>query len=159
MRRPVFVLAFTAAIIFGLGASAISANVRKLSQAQTDYLTQCGGCHGVTGVSAPSNVPTLRGRVGYFLCLQAGRDYLVGLPNVALAPLDDRRLANVMNYVAFTLGNAKHSDGAFPFTPGEVRRARERTLAIARPVAARAAIVEEISIRCGVPAETLSFRP
>ncbi len=76
-----------------------------LTVAQSDYVEHCSGCHGMQGNSAPADIPVLRGRVGYFLCTPAGRDYLIRLPNVAYSAIGDNdELADMMNFVAFGLG-------------------------------------------------------
>ncbi|HWS65867.1 MAG TPA: hypothetical protein VN325_24155, partial [Steroidobacteraceae bacterium] len=81
------------------GASDESA--APLTPGQSHYLESCGGCHGIQGSSWKRDIPELRGAVGQFLCTAAGREYIVRLPNVAFANMDDRMLAEVMNFVVF----------------------------------------------------------
>ena len=70
----------------------LRAGESELTPAQSDYLEQCGGCHGIQGNTAPAPVPVLRARVGYFMCTEAGRRYLIRLPNVSYARVDDESL-------------------------------------------------------------------
>ena len=126
MKRLLLALPLLAA-----ASSSAGAETARLDHAQSLYLTRCGGCHGIEGVSVPE-VPTLRNRAGRFLGSEAGRSYMVQLPNVALSLIrDDQDLADVLNFVAFGLGGASVPNGAGPFTAEEVRRLRDAT-ALAR---------------------------
>lgn len=100
------------------------ASVPVLPGVQGNYLTGCGGCHGVQGHSGRSVVPDLAGHVGYFLCTPAGREYLIRLPNVAFANLSSADLATMMNFVVFRLGAGSAPQGAKPYTEEEVARLR-----------------------------------
>jgi hypothetical protein len=99
-----------------------------MSAAQSHYLESCGGCHGILGSSSKKEVPELRGAVGQFLCTPAGREYIVRLPNVAFADLDDRQLADVMNFVVFGLGGLSIPPGARPYSAAEVGALRTQPL-------------------------------
>jgi len=124
-----------------------------LPAVQVAYLTSCGGCHGVEGVSAPRAVPTLRHLTGTFLCTAEGRQYLVRLPDVALSVLSDRMLTKVINWVAFDLG-APVAAGpeARPYTVAEVMRLRRHPFTNIRLARYRAQVVAHIAARCAVPA-------
>ena len=125
---------------------------RPLPPAQVAYLTSCGGCHGIEGVSAPGAVPTLRGLTGSFLCTRQGRDFLIRLPDVALTPLSDRRLTEVMNFVVFDIG-APVAGGrpARPYTVAEVARLRREALTDTGLTAYRNRVVAGLAARCTVP--------
>jgi hypothetical protein len=123
-----------------------------LPAAQVAYLTSCGGCHGIEGVSAPGAVPTLRGLTGSFLCTRQGRDFLIRLPDVALAQLSDRTLTAVMNFVVFEVG-APVAGGraARPYTVAEVARLRRAPLTGTGLTATRNRVVAGLAARCAVP--------
>jgi hypothetical protein len=127
--------------------------VSRLPAAQVAYLTSCGGCHGIEGVSAPGAVPTLRGLTGSFLCTREGRDFLIRLPDVALAQLSDRALTEVMNFVVFDVG-APVAGGrpARPYTVAEVARLRREPLTGTGLTATRNRVVAGLAARCSVPA-------
>jgi hypothetical protein len=127
--------------------------VSRLPAAQVAYLTSCGGCHGIEGVSAPGAVPTLRGLTGSFLCTREGRDFLIRLPDVALAQLSDRALTEVMNFVVFDVG-APVAGGraARPYTLAEVARLRREPLTGTGLTATRNRVVAGLAARCAVPA-------
>ncbi len=157
MRIAVPVMAAIAAI----AAAAVAARaadapnpsrVTELSATQVAYLTSCGGCHGVEGVSAPHAIPTLRRLTGRFLCTAEGRAFIIRLPDVALASLSDRMLAQVMNFVVFDLGApAAAGRHARPYTAAEVGRLRKQPLTGAGLTAYRDHVVADLGARCPVP--------
>lgn len=146
------------------GGSAIAAdnyaterNAVTLSPAQTRFILSCGGCHGTLGQSPPKSVPTLRGSAGYFLCTPEARDYIIRLPNVSRALLDDQALADVMNFVTFELGERSAPPGAVRFTAREVREIRARPLNTQPLNAYRRKIVKQLVRDCGAPAAMLEY--
>ena len=117
-----------AAGILATACLAGNAAVPRLSRPQSNYLLACGGCHGENGVSNSRLVPELYGQVGYFLNTPAGREYLVRLPNVAFADMNDQDLAEVMNFLVFTLGAGSAPANASRYSRAEVARLRRRPL-------------------------------
>jgi len=112
-------------------AVAAAAATAPLPPGQRHYTQSCGGCHGLLGVSARQDVPVLRDRVGYLLCSREGRDYMVRLPNIAFAAMDDATLASALNFMVFGLaGNSvpKRPELMRPFTAQELARLRSRPL-------------------------------
>jgi hypothetical protein len=128
-------------------------SVTRLSATQVAYLTHCGGCHGIEGISAPGAVPTLRGLTGSFLCTQQGREFIIRLPDVGLSTLSDRELTDVMNFVVFDIG-APVAGGkpAPPYTVAEVARLRRQPLTNTGLTAYRNQVVAGLAVRCQVPA-------
>ena len=63
-----------------------------------DYLVHCSGCHQQNGAGVADLVPPLSG-LAPFLATPEGRAYLVRVPGVAQAALDDERLATLLNWV------------------------------------------------------------
>ena len=109
------------------------------------------------GNSAPADIPVLRDRVGYFMCLQKGREYLIRLPNVAYSAIaDNQELADLMNFVVFGLGGHSVPKGTKPFTATEVRKLRANALATQSLISVRAEIVEKLVNSCSVP-ESMRF--
>jgi len=126
-----------------------------LPAAQRDYLLQCGGCHGIQGLSAGRLVPTLKGQVGAFLCLDQGREYIARLPNVAFAPVDDQRLTDLLNYMASLDDNAYPQARAF--TTAEVARFRKTPLVAERLTEVRRSVVDQVVKRCGGPVRLYDY--
>lgn len=130
----------------------------SLNDVQSTYLQFCGGCHGIQGTSAPREVPSLRGQVGSFLCTREGRAYLVRLPNVALAPVSDQMLADVMNFVVFEIGGPRSTARAVaPFTVAEVAQLRKQPLTDTGLAAYRTRIVADLIERCAAPASLRAY--
>lgn len=128
--------------------------------ARSDYVEQCGGCHGVQGVSAPAQLPQLRDRVGYFMCTPATRAYLLRLPNIAHSRItDNQQLADLVNYVVFGLGGASTPADARPFTAEEVAHERRFALSSVSLKAERARHVEAAIRTCHAPAALRALYP
>ena len=98
------------------------------SKVQSDYMLACGGCHGETGRTNARFVPDLTDRVGYFMRTPEARAYLVRLPNVSAAALDDEALAGVLNFMVWTIGGASAPPASERFTAREVGEQRQQRL-------------------------------
>jgi mono/diheme cytochrome c family protein len=154
--RPLALLA--ALLAAASGRLSADPAVTPLSASQSTYLQRCGGCHGIQGISNPTVVPTLRGQVGQFLCTQEGREYLLRLPSIATSPLSDRQVADLMNFVVFSLGDAQPDAVRAPlFQSGEVHESRRKPLNEVALVKYRAAVVEALIQRCGASPELRSY--
>ena len=128
--------------------------------AQSDYVENCGGCHGVQGVSAPAELPQLRNRVGYFMCTPEARAYLIRLPNVAHSRIrDNQELADLVNFVIFGLGGTSTPPGTRPFSAEEVAYERKFALSSASLKAERARHVETAIRKCHAPVSLRAFYP
>lgn len=139
------------------------AAIAAMSPGQRSYTEGCGGCHGLSGVSASSLVPPLKDSVGRFFCIREGRDYVVRLPNVAFANMSDDRLAQVLNFVVFGLGGDSVPSGphASPYTSAEVHRLRANPLKATDLVEARRAVLAKSEQACrtngAIPADTRNY--
>ncbi|HWQ37700.1 MAG TPA: cytochrome c [Burkholderiales bacterium] len=121
-----------------------------------DYSRNCQGCHGHTGVSV-SEVPDLKDRVGYFVHTPEGRRFLVQVPGVALSMLDDRRLADLLNWMLRAYSAAQLPEDFEPYTEREVATLRKAPLAKVLPV--REQVIRGL-VRSGVidAPERLAFK-
>lgn len=121
--------------------------------AQSDFVEQCSGCHGVRGSSVPAHLPELKDRVGWFMCTPGSRAYLLRLPNVAHSRLtDNHQLADLMNYVIFVLGGKSAPPGTKPFTADEVAHERQFALTSGSLSAERLRLANEAIRKCHAPA-------
>ena len=93
------------------------------SEPRFDFTLNCSGCHGLDAHGSAS-VPTLVG-TGALLSSAKGRDYLIRVPGVAQSPLDDGRLAALMNWMLVEIGGATNLT---PYTAAEVGRLRKDPL-------------------------------
>jgi hypothetical protein len=118
-------------IFFGLLLAAdlrATEPIVQFTPRQSDFVLACAGCHGLDGLSNSKVVPSLKGRVGYYLNLPEGRAYLSRLPNVAFAPMNDQKLAAVLNYMVFEIGGGSTPAGAKPYDAAEVGKLRKQPL-------------------------------
>ena len=104
------------------------AETTQLPTVRANYLLNCGGCHGLDGVSNSTLVPDLKDQVGFFLNLPEGRDYVARLPNVAFSLTTDEALAGLLNYVVFTLGGNSTPRQTKPYSAREVAQLRRKPL-------------------------------
>lgn len=117
--------AAAAVVLAGLGLLAGPAG----ADARADYLLHCAGCHLADGRGLPPEVPRLAGTLGRLVASPAGRDYLARVPGAAQAPIDDRRLAAVLNWLLLELNGDMLPVDFRPLGAAEVGRARQRVLA------------------------------
>jgi hypothetical protein len=133
---------------------------REMTLAQSNYVEHCGGCHGIQGDAAPAKLPSLRGRVGWFMCTPEARTYLMRLPNVARSRLTDNQdLADLLNFMVFGLGGASTPKDAKAFTAAEVARERQSPYTSVSLVKVRADMVDTLIKRCGAPASLKLMYP
>ncbi len=114
--------------------------VTPMSRPSQLYAANCQGCHGERGVSVPE-IPPLAGRIGYFVRIPAGRDYLLQVPNVALNPNSDAAIAEIMNWALTTFSRAQLPADFQPYTAEEVGRLRRTRIDVA---ARRRQVIEQL---------------
>jgi hypothetical protein len=122
------------------------APLETFSGARADFAFRCKGCHGFAGEGIPGHVPRLDGFVGWFTHVPGGRDYLMRVPGVARAKLDDERLAGVLNWMLETYGGDAVAPGFARYSAAEVSDARRRPL-IKERAPTRAALIQELRFR------------
>lgn len=104
-------------------------SVAPTTHARARWVLHCAGCHGVDGAGTEAGrVPDLR-RLGAFLRVDGGRQFVIKVPGVMGSGLDDAQVAEVTNWVLSTLAAGSVPDGHRPFTAAEVAQARQRPLA------------------------------
>ena len=150
-------LALLLGVLAPLAGAAEPASIPVFTKIQSDYLLACGGCHGENGVSNSRRVPDLAGQVGYFLNTAEGRAYLVRLPNVAAAALDDRALADVMNFMVWDIGSGSAASTAARFTAAEVGMLRKQPLNDVNLRGLRQRLVETLIADHGAPASLRDY--
>ncbi len=109
---------------------------------EINYMLHCQGCHRPDGSGAPGAVPDLRGHVSVFLGSPAGRAFLVRVPGSANAPLSDRELAEVLDWIVRRFDPAHVPADFAPYTAAEVAELRGQ--ALTRVSDERAAILEAL---------------
>jgi hypothetical protein len=122
------------------------APLETFTGARADFAFRCKGCHGFAGEGTPGHVPRLDGFVGFFTQVDGGRDYLMRVPGVARAKLDDERLAAVLNWMLAVYGGDAVAPNFAPYTAAEVGAARREPLTAGR-AETRARLVGELRER------------
>lgn len=117
----------------------------RIPEVAEDFSRNCQGCHRADGMGACRTVPRIRDFVGLFTRIPEGRDYLLRVPGVVWAMLDDARLARVLNWMLTNYSPEQLAPGFTPFTSEEVRQARGRPIANVREV--RSALIAELQRR------------
>ncbi|MDE0884851.1 MAG: cytochrome c [Myxococcota bacterium] len=102
-----------------------------------DYVLHCSACHGRDGSGSPGLVPSLL-ELAPLLSDPRARAYLASVPGVAQAPLSDRRIARLLNWVLDEYANTRVTP---PYSAGEVGELRASPLR--DPLAFRASLVLE----------------
>ncbi len=106
---------------------ALSGSLRA-DDPETLYKIECQGCHLADGTGGLDSIPALRNHVAKFLDVAGGREYLVQVPGVALSPLSDQELTNVLNWMLFTFGPVASMRDHAPYSVDEVARLRKQPL-------------------------------
>ena len=120
-QRAVLILVST------LCAGAVSADPPRQEQGdpRLDYVLQCQGCHLADASGAPdAGVPRMAGFVGRFTRVEGGRAYLVQVPGVSQAPLSNRALAELLNWMLVEFSADELPQPFEPYSEAEVARHR-----------------------------------
>ena len=113
------------------GLAVAGAPPARAASPAVNYALNCQGCHLADGREIPDLVPALRGSVGRFARVPAGRDYLIRLPNVASTSLSDADTALLLNWVVERFADPGPDGDEFvfaAFTAEEVAGGRRRPL-------------------------------
>jgi mono/diheme cytochrome c family protein len=95
------------------------------------YVLHCSGCHRLDGSGVTGVAPDLR-EIGVLVRSAAGRAYLGRVPGVAQAPVSDRELARLLNWVLTEIAQTPLD---LPYSAEEVGALRAQPLR--DPLAAR----------------------
>jgi hypothetical protein len=72
-------------------------------RAEFNFVMFCQGCHGRQGAGRPGNVPRVKDFIGNFLRVEGGREFLVQVPGSAFSSLDNKSLAELLNWMLLEL--------------------------------------------------------
>jgi len=96
---------------------------------KVDYLLHCSGCHMPDGTGLSNVVPTLHDVIGRMVAEPVGRDYIVRVPGVSQAPINNEKLTEVLNWMLMEFSSDTLPKNFKPLTVKEVKRARSQLLA------------------------------
>ena len=119
LLAALLVTGFAAAGVQALAADGVAA--QDVEMAQHDYLLNCAACH-LLGGQGSRAVPSLAD-TGRLFALPGGREYLGRVPGAAHSPLDDQRLAAVLNWMLSRFGDTTADP---PYTASEIGYLRAR---------------------------------
>lgn len=98
--------------------------VSPVTSVRSIYVLHCAGCHGMNGQGTYSaKVPDLQ-RMGHFLRLPGGRDFLIRVPGVMGSGLSDAQVADVINWLLGGLASDGSPVDQAPYTADDIRVAR-----------------------------------
>ena len=136
-RRAAILLALLLPAALTAGQAPIQpADTAARPRVEVDYALHCQGCHLPDGRGMAGKVPALRQEIGRFLEVPGGRAYLVQVPGVATARLDDEGTARLLNWLVARMGPPL-TCRAEPYTGREVAALRRTWLRTARPLRER----------------------
>ncbi len=136
-------------LLVGGARAAERGDIPRVSQVAEDFSRNCQGCHRADGTGACRTVPRIRDFVGLFTRVPGGRDYLLRVPGVVWAMLDDARLARVLNWMLASYSREQLAPDFTPFTEEEVAEARKHPLANVLEVRGR--LIAELQRRALLP--------
>lgn len=111
------------------------------SSTRSLFVLRCAGCHGMDGSGSKLGlVPDMR-RLGNFLRLEGGREFLIQVPGVMGSGLDDAQVAAVSNWLLATVAKDSVPAEHKPYTAEEIARLRAKPLVDV--AAARQALVAQ----------------
>lgn len=98
------------------------------------------------------DIPPMKGKVGRFLEVPGGRNFIVQVPGVMNTPLDDAEVAALMNWILRGMAKSSTPPDTPPYTAEEVKALRAT-----RPSdipAARRELVDKLRAK-GIPPDQL----
>ena len=111
-------------------------------RARINFALYCAGCHTMSGKGSPGIVPDLGEYLGQFAQNPESRSFLVQVPGASSSPLNDAELAEVTNWILYTMNADQLKKDFRPYTTAEVAKYRENPLLDVIPV--RDELVEKI---------------
>lgn len=130
-------------LVFGLAQPLHAGEPANDERARIDYMLNCQGCHLPNGEGA-GDVPRMQDFVGNFLKVPGGREFLVQVPGSANAPLDDARLAELLNWMLDEISRDQLPADFRPYTADEV--AEFRTWPLRDVLQVRAQLIQKIAL-------------
>ncbi|PZX06096.1 c-type cytochrome [Celeribacter halophilus] len=131
-------------VLIALLPAALAAADQPARSPHTNYILRCAGCHGFEGLgTTEGDIPAFPDSVGYIAGTELGRTYMMHVPGVVGSSLNDREIAEVMNYVLDVWGETEGEAPPATFTEEEVTRRRVEP--VPDVVAYRRLVVDELS--------------
>jgi len=114
-----------AALLLSAAAGMAALPAHAVGGPKMNYMLRCMGCHLDDGSGMPGKgIPAMKGVVGHFMRLPEGRALIVQVPGVMNAPLDDRQVAQLMNWMLKDMAGSSLPEAVSPYTEDEVKALR-----------------------------------
>ncbi|MBS0477337.1 MAG: cytochrome C [Proteobacteria bacterium] len=129
MMLPALLVLLASAAAAG-GSNITFIGVAQPERARVNWVLKCQGCHRPDGSGSPHTAPALAGQVARFVGLPGGREYLGRVPGVADAALDNKELAELLNWTLQRFDRGHLPPNFRPYDAAELaalRRAPLRT--------------------------------
>ncbi len=97
----------------------------SVQRAEMNYLLNCASCHQINGKGSPGSVPGLEEYLGKFAQHPASRAFLAQVPGASSASISDQELADVLNWILYTMNGAQLRPDFKPYTAEEVGEYRQ----------------------------------
>ena len=97
-------------------------------RARINFALFCAGCHQMSGKGSGHIVPDLGEYLGQFSQNPKSRAFLVQVPGASSSPLDNKELAEVVNWILFTMNADQLKSDFKPYTTEEVAEYRKNPL-------------------------------
>ena len=110
--------------IFVLIFTCVAAQAEDLSTPHLNYILHCQGCHLADGGGTAEKVPALKQKLGLFLHVRGGREFLIQVPGTAQSALNDSEVAAVLNWMLETFSPDQIPADFLPYTKEEIARYR-----------------------------------
>jgi hypothetical protein len=132
--------ALAAAVVLSL---AVPADATADQDNEVAWMLNCQGCHRADGTATGDQVPALKGTVARFLSVPGGREYLIRVPGVSMAPLNDESIAALTNWMLHEFDRDNIPADFERYTADEVGGLRHNPYSSEASVV-RAGLIEEI---------------
>jgi hypothetical protein len=92
-----------------------------------NYTLHCMGCHLADGSETPGHIPAIRS-AARFLAAPGGREFLIRVPGVANSPINNKELAELLNWMLHEFSSEDEMKDFQAYTTEEVAMHRVNVL-------------------------------
>lgn len=128
---------------FALAPQFVYADAGADQDNEVAWMLNCQGCHRSDGTATGDQVPALQGTVAKFLSVPGGREFLIRVPGVSMAPLNDESIAELTNWMLQEFDRENIPADFVQYTANEVGELRQTPYGSEASII-RAALIEEI---------------
>jgi len=148
--RNITVISVAIVVVLGLTGKAYTQEhnttnlVNNPQKATLNWMMNCQGCHGVDAEGSQNGAPPMPGVIGKFLQVDGGREYLARVPGVAISPIPDVELADLLNWMLLRFACDALPTDFKPYSAAEVSALRADVL-ITQAASERARLLAMLS--------------